>query len=124
MKPLLVFVLSALLTCAEIPAQEPPRRGGGLMERFQQLDRDGDGKLTREEGRSLANFDAMDADRDGFLTPQEIATFDVAAGKATVLTDDGDSKDEVWGFFAPEYGGEVLYAAQVDNKEVRIYRDL
>jgi hypothetical protein len=57
-------------------------------------------------------------------TRVEIAMFDVATGNASVLTDDGGSKDEVWGFFAPEYGGEVLYAAQLDNKEVAIYRDL
>jgi hypothetical protein len=54
----------------------------------------------------------------------EIAEFDFATGKAAVLTDDGGSKDEVWGFFAPEYDGEVLYAAQLDNKEIAIYRDL
>ena len=54
----------------------------------------------------------------------EIAVFDVAAGKAVVLTDDGGRKDEVWGFFAPEYDGEVLYAAQVDNREIAVYRDL
>jgi hypothetical protein len=54
----------------------------------------------------------------------EIAVFDVATGKGAVLTDDGGSKDEVWGFFAPEYDGEVLYAAQLDNKEIAVYRDL
>jgi hypothetical protein len=54
----------------------------------------------------------------------EIATFDTANGKSTVLTDDGGRKDEVWGFLAPEYGNEVLYAAQLDNKEISIYRDL
>ncbi|MBM4093632.1 MAG: EF-hand domain-containing protein, partial [Planctomycetes bacterium] len=54
----------------------------------------------------------------------EIAVFDCATGKVAVLTDDGGSKDEVWGFFAPEYDGEVLYAAQLDNKEIAIYRDL
>jgi hypothetical protein len=53
----------------------------------------------------------------------EIAVFDVATGKASVLTDDGGTKDEVWGFFAPEYDGEVLYAAQVDNREIAVYRD-
>jgi hypothetical protein len=57
-------------------------------------------------------------------TRVEIAVFDVATGNASVLTDDGGSKDEVWGFFAPEYDGEVLYAAQLDNTEIAIYRDL
>jgi hypothetical protein len=54
----------------------------------------------------------------------EIAVFDVTTGEATVLTDDGGRKDEVWGFFAPEYDGEVLYAAQIDNKAIAVYRDL
>ena len=54
----------------------------------------------------------------------EIAVFDASTGKASVLTDDGGSKDEVWGFFAPEYDGEILYAAQVDNKEICVYREL
>jgi hypothetical protein len=54
----------------------------------------------------------------------EIAAFDTATGKPSVLTDDGGSKDEVWGFFAPEHGGEVLYAAQLDNREICVYRDL
>jgi hypothetical protein len=54
----------------------------------------------------------------------EIASYDTATGQNTVLTDDGGRKDEVSGFFAPEYGGEVLYVAQLDNKEICIYRDL
>jgi hypothetical protein len=56
-------------------AQEKPQRGARLLEMFQKLDTDGDGRLTREEGRSLTNFDAMDADHDGVLTPQEVAAF-------------------------------------------------
>jgi hypothetical protein len=54
----------------------------------------------------------------------EIAVFDCTTAEARVLTDDGGRKDEVWGFYAPEYGGEVLYAAQIDNKVIGIYRDL
>lgn len=54
----------------------------------------------------------------------EIAGYDTVSGRSTVLTGDGGRKDEVSGFFAPEYGGEVLYAAQLDNKEICIYRDL
>jgi hypothetical protein len=48
----------------------------------------------------------------------EIASYDTATGQSTVFTDDGGRKDEVSGFFAPEYGGEVLYAAQLDNREI------
>jgi hypothetical protein len=54
----------------------------------------------------------------------EIASYDTATGQSTILTDDGGQKDEVSGFFAPEYGGEVLYAAQLNNRDICIYRDL
>jgi hypothetical protein len=54
----------------------------------------------------------------------EIASYDTATGQNTILTDDGGRKDEVSGFFAPEHGGELLYAAQLDNQEICVYREL
>ena len=73
-------VLSVLfrLPTADNFAQEPKGRsssGAKILEMFQKADRDGDGKLSREEGRVLPNFAEIDQDRDGFLTPQEIGTF-------------------------------------------------
>jgi len=72
-------VLSALciLSTADNLAQEPKGRSGAgakILEMFQKADRDGDGKLSREEGRLLPNFAEIDQDRDGFLTPQESRT--------------------------------------------------
>jgi hypothetical protein len=51
MKPTIAIAsLSAALACLTLLAQEAPRSaGGGLAEQFKQLDRDGDGNLTREE---------------------------------------------------------------------------
>jgi catechol 2,3-dioxygenase-like lactoylglutathione lyase family enzyme len=68
--------LSALLACLTLSAQESPRpAGGGLAERFKQLDRNGDGKVSREEGGSLPFFDAADKNKDGFLTIEEAQAY-------------------------------------------------
>lgn len=39
---------------ASLTAQDTTRAAGGLAERFKQLDRNGDGKVSREEGGSLS----------------------------------------------------------------------
>lgn len=49
--------------------------GGRLREEFERLDRNGDGRLSREEGDSLRFFRVADADRDGFLTPEEVQEY-------------------------------------------------
>jgi catechol 2,3-dioxygenase-like lactoylglutathione lyase family enzyme len=75
MKPTItISSLSVLLACLTLSAQESPQpaRGGGLAGRFKQLDRNGDGKVSREEGGSLPFFDAADKNKDGFLTIEEV----------------------------------------------------
>ena len=43
--------------------------------RFAQFDKNGDGKLTREEFPAAKIFDGADADKNGLLTPEEIAAY-------------------------------------------------
>lgn len=70
MKPVGTLIgLPAILVCFAILAQAQQRGSAtGLADRFKQLDRNGDGKVSREEGGSLPFFAAADKDNDGFLT--------------------------------------------------------
>ncbi len=45
------------------------------LDRFPQFDKNGDGKLTREEFPAVKIFDGADADKDGLLTREEIAAY-------------------------------------------------
>jgi catechol 2,3-dioxygenase-like lactoylglutathione lyase family enzyme len=83
MKTILTLTtLSTLVACLTLSAQKTqPARGGGLTERFKQLDRNGDGKVSREEGGSLPFFDAADKNKDGFLTTEEVRSY--FAGRRT-----------------------------------------
>ncbi len=77
MKTIITLItLSTMIACLTLSAQETqPARGGGLAERFKQLDRNGDGKVSREEGGSLPFFDAADKNKDGFLTIEEVQAY-------------------------------------------------
>jgi acetyl esterase/lipase len=78
-----LITLSSIFACLTLSAQETqPAHGGGLAERFKQLDRNGDGKVSREEGSSLTFFDAVDGNKDGFLTAEEARAY-FAARRAT-----------------------------------------
>ena len=66
-----IISLSAILACLTLSAQETPRpAGSGLADRFKQLDKNGDGKVSAEEFPGPL-FKQMDKDGDGFVTPAE-----------------------------------------------------
>jgi catechol 2,3-dioxygenase-like lactoylglutathione lyase family enzyme len=77
MKPIITLIsLSTIIACLTLSAQDTqPARGGGLAERFKQLDRNGDGKVSREESGSLPFFDAADKNKDGVLTQEEVQAY-------------------------------------------------
>jgi hypothetical protein len=67
-----IISLTAILAGLALLAQESPRpaTGGGLAERFKQLDKNGDGKLTGDEA-SEAVRNRFDANKDGVVTIEE-----------------------------------------------------
>jgi catechol 2,3-dioxygenase-like lactoylglutathione lyase family enzyme len=87
MKPNRLFLPWLALAALSIPATaaQPAATRGSLAERFKQLDRNGDGKISAEELPG-PQFKQMDRDGDGFVTQEEAAGFfrdRRAAGPAT-----------------------------------------
>jgi Ca2+-binding EF-hand superfamily protein len=76
---LLVVGLLGAFTAAPRAQQEadPAARAAQLEKRFKDADKNGDGKLTREEAeagmpRVFKNFDAIDKDKKGYVTVEDI----------------------------------------------------
>jgi arylsulfatase A-like enzyme len=54
----------------------------------------------------------------------EIARLITATNASVPISDDSGAKSDAWAFYAPEFNGELCYAAVVDRTAVAIYRDL
>jgi len=76
------LVISAIGACGVSHAQQmmqmdPAKRDAMIEERFKAADKDGDGKLTRDEAeagmpRVAKNFDQIDKDHKGYVTLEDI----------------------------------------------------
>ncbi len=79
-KAALFFLLIAVTTAwADDRAEYNRRAAARYVELFQTLDRDTDGRVTREESRGDLNFspffDDMDINRDGVVSKDELHRF-------------------------------------------------
>ena len=88
MKKLNIAFITALISAglgvsavfAQTPVTPPKGEHGHKMhERFKVADKDGDGKISREEAVALPrlakHFDEIDTNKDGFITKEEMRAF-------------------------------------------------
>jgi hypothetical protein len=54
----------------------------------------------------------------------QVTLLDTKTGKTTRITDEPGEKFDTFGFFAPEFGGEMLVGANIDRKHFAIFRDV
>jgi hypothetical protein len=93
--PVYINMLAALATCGLGQAQTPAEKASPAPIAptidFSTLDKDADGKLSKEEALTVveldASFDRLDTDRDGSVSPTEFSRWS-RAGKATALPHD------------------------------------
>jgi Ca2+-binding EF-hand superfamily protein len=79
------LIASAAVLAPFFSAHAKQERGTRLEAAFKKADGDSDGKLTRDEARSMRrvakNFDAIDADKDGSVSLDEIRASMMHKGK-------------------------------------------
>ncbi|MCA3217984.1 MAG: hypothetical protein ING59_05375 [Burkholderiales bacterium] len=70
--PLTLATIAALVLALPVGAEEKPKKGAVM-----QLDKDGDGRISREEAKGRPRlekgFDTVDTNKDGFLSQDELA---------------------------------------------------
>lgn len=78
MKPAKILPFAVLATSLAVLASVTYAVDGSVVEgRFRAADKDGDGKLTREEAKAgmprvARGFDKLDADKKGYLTLEQV----------------------------------------------------
>lgn len=111
---LIALGLSATAIAQRTP--EPPGNDRTNLVSFAQADKDGDGRVNREEGNAIHGFDFSRADTndDKSLTKQE---FDAAMAKSTAR---GDGKPEG---LTGDRTEQVTFEQADKNKDGKIDRD-
>ena len=86
------------ITFEELRAWHQANRGQHAALGFKALDKDGDGRISRDEAaaapRLAQNFDKIDTNHDGYLTPDELKAAHAAMRQAhwARIDTDGDGK--------------------------------
>jgi len=62
--------------------------------------------------------------RPGQTESSQVTLVDTDSGQSRIITDDAGNKIDPWLWQAPEFNGEVLLCANVDSRELRLYRDV
>jgi len=84
--PIELAFLAVLVAARALPAEvkQAPGSDGGMISRLQQFNRNGDGRLTREEVPRADLFDRYDRNKDGIVTMDEIrVSFTPQSGSPT-----------------------------------------